>query len=121
MPRILVIDDEPGVRNLLGRFLRSANFEVSFAEDGLEGLEKVKSDPPDLIVADVAMPNLDGITLCSMLKKDPATSNIPFLIITGHGTIGEAEEALQEKPDGYLTKPFELSRVLHKIESLLGQ
>jgi CheY-like chemotaxis protein len=104
---------------MFGRMLLAADYEVFGAKDGLEGVEKAKSMIPDLIIADVNMPNLDGLGLCHILKRNPLTAHIPVLFLTGMDTIGDAEKALKEGPDGYITKPCDPDRLLAKVESLL--
>lgn len=120
MKKILVVDDEPLVRNALVRFFSASGFSTVSASDGLEGLEKVASEKPDLVIADVDMPQLDGIGLCGMIKKNPATSHIPFLFLSGDGQIGKVEEALENGGDGYVLKPFDLPRLILKVKGLLG-
>lgn len=121
MKRILVIDDEAVVRDSVARLLKAADYEVSTADNGVKGLEKIKTSPPDLVIVDIMMPELDGVSLCHLMKKNPQTAHIPVVFLTGLDTIGAAENALKENPAGYITKPCEPSRLLQKIESLLGQ
>lgn len=120
MKKILIVDDEPSVREILSRLLKAAQFEVVLAENGIEGLKKVKKYLPDLIISDVVMPELDGISLCAAVKSDPLTNHIPFLFITTQATIGEVEEAMRQSPDGYITKPFEFPRIMKKVHALLN-
>lgn len=121
MPKILIVDDDPQVLNMLSRFFRAANFEVSAAGDGLEGVELAKRFRPDIVIADVGMPNLDGIGMCAILKKDPSTQNIRFLFLSGEGQIGKVENALGEGAEGYVLKPFDLKRLMEKVERLLAR
>ena len=119
MKKILIVDDEDSVREILSRLLKAAQFEVLLARDGIEGLKKAKKSLPDLVVSDVVMPELDGISLCAAVKNDPTTGHIPFLFITTQAKIGEIEEAMKHSPDGYITKPFELPRIMQKVHALL--
>ena len=120
MKKILIVDDDFQVRNMLDRFFKAAGFTTVIAADGLEGLEKASQEKPDLVVADIEMPQLDGIGMCSTLKNNPATAHIPFLFLSGDGQIGKVEEALQQGGDGYVTKPFDLPRLMTKVRGLLG-
>lgn len=119
MKKILIIDDEPVIRETLGRFLRTMDYEILFAQDGLEGLEKTKAFHPNLVIVDILMPRMDGFSFCSILKKDTKTARIPVLFLTGQGRLGDAEMALAEGAGGFLTKPFDFSRIMEKVESLL--
>jgi len=120
MKKILVVDDEASVREVLSRLLKAANFDVVLAEDGLDGLEKAGVHRPDLVISDVIMPRMNGLALCAALKSNPATSASRFLFVTTQTRLAEVEEAMKHAPDGYITKPFDLGRVLQKIESILG-
>lgn len=121
MPRILIVDDDQQILAMLSRFFMAADYTVATAPDGLEAMETAKRFAPDIVVADVAMPNLDGIALCSMLKKNPRTEKIPFLYLSGDDHIGKVEDALLEGGDGYVRKPFDLKRLMEKVEALVGK
>lgn len=119
MAKILVIDDEEGIRNLLGRFLKAENHEASFASNGIEGLEQARAVLPDLILLDMKMPVMDGLSLFAMLKKDPRTSAIPILFLTSDDKISTIDDAMRDGASGYITKPFDLSRLASKMASFL--
>jgi DNA-binding response OmpR family regulator len=119
MPKILIVDDDPQIVKMLARFFKAAEYTVETAEDGLVGIEIAKKFVPDVVVADVAMPNLDGKALCAMLKKDARTGKIPFLYLSGDDHIGQVEDALKEGGDGYIRKPFDLKRLMEKVEQLI--
>jgi CheY-like chemotaxis protein len=116
-----VVDDEAAVRDTLGRFLRSLGYQVSFASDGLQGLESARAALPDLMVLDVDMPRMSGLDLCAVLKADAATRSVPILFLTASDSMGTAEDALAKGADGYLAKPLDFSRFKAKLESLLGK
>ncbi len=120
MKKILIVDDEVQIRQMLERFFKAAGYATVLAADGLDGLEKASSEKPDLVVADIDMPQLDGIGMCATLKTNPATAHIPFLFLSGDNQIGKVEEALQQGGDGYVTKPFDLPRLMAKVRALLG-
>ena len=119
MKKILVIDDDKSIREIVGRFLKSLGYEVLFATDGLEGMERARGFLPDLIVLDIDMPKMNGISLCSILKSEEKTRHIPVLFLTAKDRIETAEEAIKEGGEGYLTKPFEFKRFKVKLEALL--
>ncbi|MBI3504991.1 MAG: response regulator [Proteobacteria bacterium] len=116
---ILIVDDEKGIREVLGRFLLALDFKVIFAVNGIEGLKEVRHAKPDLVITDIEMPEMDGIALCEMIKKDPALKHIPVLFLTGDGRHGVAEHALAEGAGAFLTKPFDFPRIQDKIKLLL--
>ncbi|MBI3564058.1 MAG: response regulator [Elusimicrobia bacterium] len=118
--RILVIDDEKPIRDVLGRFLTMLGYAVDYAEDGLSGLEKVRASRPDLIVVDVYMPGMDGLAFCSVLKSEEALKAIPVLFLTGEGKLGVADDAFRDGANAFLTKPVDFPRLKDKIETLLG-
>jgi CheY-like chemotaxis protein len=115
--RILIVDDEPGVRTILRRFFEISGFNVVEAADGLEGFETANDVMPDCVILDMEMPVMNGIDLCSYLKRTPRTRHIPVLFLTGEGRMGPTEDALKQGADGYMTKPFDLLRLLKKIET----
>jgi DNA-binding response OmpR family regulator len=119
MNPILIIDDEPGIRAILGRLLKAEGYEIVFAQDGLEGLETAKKVHPAMILLDQTMPQMDGLSLCQLLKDNKETAGIPILFVTGEGKLGSVEDALQAGAVGYITKPFDLKRVVDKVKALI--
>src|SRR3972149_1610345 len=115
MNKILVVDDELNMRLVLSAMLRKEGFEVAAASDGQQALKSLEEENFSAVVMDLKMPNLDGMGLLSqVVKKYPAT---PVVIITAHGTIATAVEALKKGAFDYITKPFEqdeLKSVVHK-------
>lgn len=111
--RILIVDDEPGVADLIDTVLREEGYTVAIARDGIEGLMLAREWDPDLILMDVMLPGLDGGAAIRRLKNDPATSEIPIVAMSAAGNIRRLREELKEA-DGVLSKPFD-------IESLLAQ
>jgi len=114
--KILVVDDEPLIRDLLRDILREEGYEVSVAKEGLSALKKVKREETDLVITDVKMPGLDGIKLLKEIKKvSPST---PVIVITAYGTIENAVEAMKKGAYDYITKPItpdQIKLVLQKI------
>jgi CheY-like chemotaxis protein len=122
--RILVVDDEPDVRTYLQTALEDAGFLVETAADGLEALENIRREPPDLISLDLVMPRHSGSRLYHELQKDKKLSKIPVLIVTGHARdeMGKAdfEEMTMSGPGVYLEKPVRPASYVSAVRRLLG-
>jgi len=122
--RILVVDDEPDVRAYLRTALEDAGFLVETASDGLEALERIRREPPDLISLDLVMPRHSGARLYHELQKDKRLSRIPVLIVTGHARdeTGQAdfEEMTMSGPGVYLEKPVRPASYVSAVRRLLG-
>ena len=117
--RILIIEDDPFVRENTAELLELANFEVSTAENGKFGIEKAKSFSPDVIICDIMMPELDGYGVLYLLSKDKATSNIPFIFLTAKTERSDMRKGMELGADDYLMKPFEETELLNAIETRL--
>lgn len=124
MAKILVIDDERAIRNTLKEILGDEGHTVDVAEDGKKGMEKVRQNEYDLIFSDVKMPEIDGIELLTALKQ-PADENsyvdCPIVMISGHGDIETAVEALKKGAYDFIEKPLDLNRLLITIKNALEQ
>src|SRR5205085_3640231 len=119
MPKLLLVEDNEMNRDMLSRRLMRKGYEVVIAVDGNEGIEKARSDAPDLILMDMSLPVLDGWEATRQLKADTATKAIPIIALTAHAMSGDRARALSVGCDDYDTKPIELPRLLEKIETLL--
>ncbi len=114
---ILVIEDDTEVRSMLEDYLTYLNYEVFTAEDGLEGLKKIKSGSYDLVITDIAMPYVSGIGIISILKEEHP--EIPVMAMTGYGY--HAEELANEKnANAIVSKPFDIQEIKQLIEDLLS-
>ena len=120
MPKILLVEDNEMNRDMLSRRLKRRGYEVSIAVDGAEGVEMTSSEVPDLILMDMSLPVMDGWEATRNIKADPATKSIPVIALTAHAMSGDRQKALDAGCDDYDTKPIELSRLLSKIQTLLG-
>jgi excisionase family DNA binding protein len=118
-PRVLVVDDEPGVRDLLSRSLALAEYDVDVAADGRGALDRIRSHQYDLLIADLKMPGLDGLSVIREVKR--FKTHLPVIIITGHSTESSAIEAVNLGVAGYLTKPFRVPQVLAAAAKALGE
>ncbi len=114
--RILIIDDEPGIRNLLKFRLVSFGFEVIVAEDGYAGIELAKNRMPDLIILDIMMPYFNGIEVCKKLKSDYKTKEIPVIFLTVLAQKEDIEMGKQAGAEFFLTKPYDPE----KLNAVLG-
>lgn len=127
MPKkILLIDDDPDLLNAVSMILESKNYEVAAAFGGIEGLEKAKTEKPDLIVLDVMMPDKDGYAVCKDLKSDPQLSKIPVILLTGvvshiSTTRYTQQMGLETEADDYIDKPVEPDVLVKRIETLLSK
>ena len=116
--RILVVDDDKGVREALSEFLLSLGYTVVMAENGEEALNQYRKGDFDVIMADLIMPNMDGMELLRRIR-DVKNDEVIFLMITGHPSIGTAVEATNRGADDYITKPFHLEDVRLRISKAL--
>ncbi len=117
---ILVVEDSPTMRQLIGFALKRLGAEVVEAADGVEGLKKINSSRFDLIITDINMPVMDGLKLISLIRKDVNYRNIPIMIITTEGGAEDRERALSLGADAYVTKPVQAGQVIETAKSLLG-
>ena len=120
MTRILVVEDNEMIREMLSRRLRKRDFEVVMACDGREGITTAQQQQPDLILMDIGLPEVNGCEATRILKEDPATSRIPLIVLTAHATTGEREQALQAGCDDFATKPIDFPKLLESIQRLLS-
>jgi CheY-like chemotaxis protein len=119
MPRILLVEDQEMNRDMLSRRLKKRGYEVSIAVDGAEGVDKARSESPDLILMDMSLPVMDGWEATRTLKADEATRSIPVVALTAHAMSTDREKALAAGCDAYETKPVELPRLIETMEKLL--
>lgn len=122
--RILIVDDEPDFASLVQRNLEKEGFDVDVAYDGVEGLQKVKDNPPDAIVLDVMMPEKDGYAVCKELKSDEKYADIPILMLTAvashvTSTRYSHRDGMSMEADDYLPKPASSEEITDSIKSLL--
>jgi len=124
--RILVVDDDPDLVEAISMILKSKHYEVIVAYGGVEGLEKTKTEKPDLIVLDVMMPDKDGYTVCKELKADPLLCEIPVLLLTAvvsyiSTTRFSHQMGMETEADDYMDKPVEPVELVKRVEALLSR
>ncbi|MFF8836450.1 response regulator transcription factor [Streptomyces sp. NPDC015130] len=115
--RILIVEDEPAVREALRRSLAFEGYDTQDAVDGLDALARMEAYAPDLVVLDVQMPRMDGLTAARRIRA--AGSTVPILMLTARDTVGDRVTGLDAGADDYLVKPFELDELFARIRALL--
>jgi len=119
--RILVVDDTEDIVKLVKMYLEHHCYEVIIARDGQEGLEKAKTEKPDLIVLDLMLPKMDGYKVCGLLKKDTRYAKIPVIFFTAKAQEKDVKLGQEVGADAYITKPFEPEVLLAKIKELIKE
>ncbi|UCB48401.1 MAG: response regulator [Deltaproteobacteria bacterium] len=123
--KVLIVDDEPEAIDFASAVLEENGYLAISAEDGIEGMEKVRAEKPDLVLLDIMMPGKGGIAMYGDLRKDEETKDIPVIIITGVARGQRFEESMMRKdpriplPDGYIEKPMKPEGLLRLVEKLL--
>jgi CheY-like chemotaxis protein len=118
--RILVIDEDSLLRANLRRLLELEGHEVAEARGGCEGVELALADPPDAVLCDLVMPDLDGAAVRDRLRADPRTARVPFVLVTGSASSPADGHVPPIDADGYVTKPFELECLLDALARVLA-
>ena len=119
MPRILVIEDDDAIRDLISTNLEMAGYDINQAPDGIKGQALAVQLQPDLIMLDLMLPKVDGFTVCQRLRRDERTADIPVLMLSALGQTKDKVEGFNAGADDYLTKPFELAEMLARVRALL--
>ncbi len=117
--KILVVDDEPDAVDLISFNLKAAGYAVTPAEDGADALRKARAIQPSLVVLDVMLPEIDGLELCKLLRREPATATIPIIMLTARAAEIDRVLGLELGADDYLTKPFSPRELVLRVKSLL--
>ena len=120
MTTILLVEDNELNRDMLSRRLSRKGFEVRFALDGQEAVEKAKTLKPDLVLMDIGLPVLDGYDATRAIKSDDSTKSIPVIALTAHAMAEDRKQCLDAGCNDFDTKPIDLPRLLGKIHALLG-
>ncbi len=121
MAEILVIDDDPDIRDLLFHALSSAGHAVRLAHDGSAGLEAASGLAPDLVVLDWMLPERSGLEICRALRADQALADVRVLMLSARGTESDIEYGHEAGADGYIVKPFSPRALVWRVESMLAQ
>jgi DNA-binding response OmpR family regulator len=116
---ILIVDDQPDNRDMLSTLLAQEGYRTLTAAGGMEAMDSIANDTPQLILLDVSMPDMDGYAVASLLKADPKTSGIPIIMVTAHAGRGARVVGLHTGAEDYLTKPVDAPELLLKVRNLL--
>ena len=119
MAKVLIVEDELTLANNLADKLRGEGFSVITSPDGEDGLDKVRVERPDLIILDIMLPGLDGLSLCRMVRRDTATSHIPIIMLTARGTEVDKIVGLESGADDYVVKPVALGEFLARVRAVM--
>lgn len=120
MAKVLVVDDSPTEVHIFTKTLESGGYQVVVASDGEEGVAKAKSELPDLVLMDVVMPGLNGFQATRKIHRDPATKDIPVIIVTTKDQDTDREWGMRQGAIDYLVKPVDTGKLLAKIKDLIG-
>jgi two-component system alkaline phosphatase synthesis response regulator PhoP/two-component system response regulator VicR len=120
MPRVLVVDDEVNIVRLIQVNLERHGYQVTTANNGVQALEKIREDRPDLLVSDVMMPEMDGFELLANVRRDPTLSDLPVIMLTAKAQDRDVMEGYTRGADMYLTKPFNPAELLNFAKRILS-
>lgn len=117
--KVLIVDDEKNIAISVQFLMKREGFEVLVAHDGEEGLTKIRSEHPDLVLLDVMMPKLDGFEVCKAVRSDPELADIRIIMLTAKGRDAEKEKGISLGADAYMAKPFSTSELVDKVNEIL--
>lgn len=118
--KILIVEDEALIAKVLSIRLECLGYKVFTAFDGEEGLAAVRKEKPDLVILDIGLPRIDGNTLCELIKGGAAGKETRVIMLTGKRLVGDMESAFAAGADFYLNKPYEWTRLLRYVKTLIG-
>ena len=119
MKKILIIEDQQNIIELIRFNLEQQGYEVDYALDGEAGIEKIRQQKYDLLILDLMLPKIDGLTLCSLLRKEPDYKKLPIIMLTAKSTELDKVVGLEMGADDYMTKPFSVRELLARVKALL--
>ena len=117
---ILIVDDEEDIRAVLQGCLEAAGFHVLTASSGMDALERIRSNPPDLIIHDFMLPDITGLDVCALVKRDRRLRRIPFILLTARSRPQDRLTAAALGADAYMNKPFNADELLAEVRRLLA-
>ena len=120
LKRILLVDDDKNLRQMLGASLKAAGYRVASAANGMQALRSSRAIHPDAIILDLLMPGMDGFAFCENLRRHPETASIPILVLSGLSSQIARFAGLESGANDYLTKPFYPSDLLERLKKLLS-
>jgi DNA-binding response OmpR family regulator len=119
--KVLIVEDDPDLVELLSFNLRAAGFAVGTAADGLDAIKKARSLIPDLILLDLMLPELDGFGVCEILRRDPATAGIPIIMVTAMSSQFARLAGMEAGANDFITKPFSPKQLISRVHEILGR
>lgn len=119
MAKVLVVDDEPDAVELVSFNLKAAGYEVVTADDGNEAVKRARQHVPDLVLLDVMLPEVDGLEVCKLLRRDPVTAGVPIIMLTAKAAEIDRVLGLELGADDYMTKPFSPRELVLRVKNLL--
>jgi phosphate regulon transcriptional regulator PhoB len=117
--KILIVDDEPDIVQLISYNLKKEGFHIAVALDGEEALKKVREDHLDLIILDLMLPGIHGMELCRILRNNPKTAHVPIIMLTARGEESDKIRGLETGADDYMTKPFSPKELIARVKAIL--
>ncbi len=121
MVTVLLAEDDADIRDLVTFKLRQVGYEVRAFEDGLAALVSARDDPPDLAVLDIMMPGMSGLDVCRELSADPATSEVPIILLTARALDADVEGGFAVGADDYIVKPFSPRELASRVQAVLAR
>jgi DNA-binding response OmpR family regulator len=119
MAKVLIVEDEETLARTLADKLRGDGYTAITAHDGEAGLDRIREEHPDLLVLDIMLPKLDGLSLCRIVRRDPATAHIPIIMLTARGTEVDKIVGLESGADDYIVKPLALGEFLARVRAVM--
>ena len=119
MSRVLVVEDQRAQREMIADLLEGSGISVALANDGVEALEQIDSQCPDLVVLDIVMPRMNGYEVCRRLKQDPKTQNVPVVMCSTKGEEFDRYWGMRQGADAYIAKPFQPTELVGTVKQLL--
>jgi DNA-binding response OmpR family regulator len=117
--RVLIVEDEPDIRDLLAFHLEREGYQVSRSKTGADALRQVVASPPDLVLLDLMLPEIDGLEVCRRLRRDPRTASLPIVMLTAKGEEIDRVLGLELGADDYIVKPFSPKEVVARVRAVL--
>jgi len=117
--RVLVVEDDPDIAELVGRYLEKAGYSIAKVSNGRDALDAVRAKPPDLVVLDLMLPQIDGLEVCRLLRANDKTAGIPIIMLTARAEESERIVGLEIGADDYLPKPFSPNELVARVKALL--
>jgi len=121
MSTVLIVDDSSTLREMISGLLIKSGMTVAEANDGVEAQAILEADPPDLVILDIVMPNMNGYELCRWAKNNPGTKDIPIVICSSKGEEFDRHWGMKQGADAYIAKPFRPSEMVETVKQLLRQ